>query len=86
MRALVLPLALGLTLSACHKKEPESVEAQAANASGAIEQRYNELQAEASNDVAGAAAPVENEADALLNQMNGSAPAADEAEPARNGR
>jgi hypothetical protein len=69
---LLLPL---LALAACHKTEPETVQERAANASVRLEQRYNELQAEAENDVAEQSAPAENEADALLNQMNAAAPA-----------
>jgi hypothetical protein len=73
MRAfLLLPL---LALAACHKAEPETVQERAANASAHLEQRYNELQAEAENDVAEQSAPAENEAEALLNQMNAAAPA-----------
>jgi hypothetical protein len=68
MRAFLL-LAL-LALPACHKAEPETVQERAANASVRLEQRYNELQAEAENDSAEAAAPAENEADALLNQIS----------------
>ncbi|MEA2998750.1 MAG: hypothetical protein QOK17_583 [Sphingomonadales bacterium] len=79
MRAFLL-LAL-LALPACRKAEPENVQARAANASARLEQRYNELQAEAENDSAEAAAPAENEADALLNQI--STPADAEAGNAR---
>ena len=73
MRALFLvPL---LALPACHKAEPETVQERAANASAHLEQRFNELQAEAGNDVAEQSAPAENEAEALLNQMNSATPA-----------
>jgi hypothetical protein len=73
MRAfLLLPL---LALAACHKAEPETVEERAANASAHLEQRYNELQAEAQNDVAEQSAPAENEAEQLLNQINAATPA-----------
>ncbi|HEY0414321.1 MAG TPA: hypothetical protein VGD66_14395 [Allosphingosinicella sp.] len=71
MRALLL-LAF-LLLAACGTQQPENVQQRAANASVALEARYNEIQAEAENDTADAATPVENEADALLNQMNGAA-------------
>jgi hypothetical protein len=80
MRALVFVAAAVALLSACKKREPESVEARAANASIHLEQRYKELQAEAENDAATDAAPVENDADALLSQMNGAAPAGNAAE------
>jgi hypothetical protein len=73
MRALLL-LAL-LALPACHKAEPETVQQRAANASVRLEQRYNELEAEAGNDVAEQSAPAENEAEALLNQINATTPA-----------
>ncbi|MEA3038714.1 MAG: hypothetical protein QOE79_1227 [Sphingomonadales bacterium] len=73
MRALLL-LAL-LALPACHRAAPETVQERAANASVHLEQRFNELQAEAENDTAEAAAPAENEADALLNQINETTPA-----------
>jgi hypothetical protein len=84
MRALLL-LAL-LALPACHKAEPENVQERAANASVRLEQRYNELQAEAENDTAEAAAPAENEADALLNQIEATAPADTGANAAGNTR
>jgi len=97
MRA-ALPLAAVLApavlLAACHKAEEENVEAQAANASRALEERYNQLSAEAGNDADAAAAPYDNEADALLNRMagiNAAAPAdaalpANAAAPARRRR
>ena len=67
MRALLLaPL---IVLTAC-ADEPENIQARAHNASIALEQRYNAIQAEAENDTAETAAPVENEAEALLNQLN----------------
>ena len=85
MRAvLLLPL---LALAACHKAAPETVQERAANASAHLEQRYNELQAEAGNDVAEQSAPAENEAEALLNQMNAAAPEANvSANPAGKAR
>jgi hypothetical protein len=78
MRALLLaPL---LLLAACHE-EPENVQSRAENQSRALEQRYRELEAEAQNDVAAQVAPLDNQADALLNQIdaNSSAPANDSA-------
>jgi hypothetical protein len=84
MRAL--PLLALLALPACHKAAPENVQQRAANASVRLEQRYNELQAEAENDVAEQAAPVENEADQLLNQINATTPADAGANAAGNAR
>ena len=74
---LALTIAAALLAVACHKAPEENVEAQAANASRDLEQRYNALEAEAENGAAAAAAPYDNEADALLNQMS-----ANEAAPA----
>jgi hypothetical protein len=70
---IVLPLTLALLTAGCHKAQEENVEAQAANASRDLEQRYNALEAEAANGADAAAAPYDNEADALLNQMSGNA-------------
>jgi uncharacterized protein YcfL len=70
MRPLLLVLVPLLVLAGCHAAEPENVQARAQNASIALEEKYNQIQAEAENDSAEAAAPVENEADALLNQLN----------------
>ena len=71
MRPLPSAALLALSLvAACSDPEPENVQARAANASIDLEQRYNRIQAEAENDVDDQAAPVENEADALLNQLN----------------
>ena len=74
MRALLL--ALPVLLAAC-QAEPENIQAKAENQSRALEQRYRELESEAGNDVAAQVAPLDNEADALLNQIdsNESAPA-----------
>lgn len=68
LAALIAP---ALLLAACHKAEEENVEAQADKTSKAIVERYNQLSAEAENDADAAAAPYDNEADALLNQMAG---------------
>jgi uncharacterized protein with PhoU and TrkA domain len=84
MRAF--PLLALLALPACHKAEPENVQERAANASVRLEQRYNELQAEAENDTAEAAAPAENEAEQLLNQINATTPADAGANAAGNAR
>jgi hypothetical protein len=68
MRPLLLaPL---LLLAAC-EPEPENIQAKAENQSRALEQRYKQLEAGAENDVAAQIAPLDNEADALLNQLAG---------------
>jgi outer membrane biogenesis lipoprotein LolB len=69
MRLLSLLAAL-LLLAAC-EDEPENIQAKAENQSRALEQRYREIEAEAENDVAAQVAPLDNEADALLNQLGG---------------
>jgi hypothetical protein len=84
MRALLLLVLLALP--ACRKAEPENVQERAANASVRLEQRYNQLQAEAENDVAEQAAPAENEAEQLLNQINATTPADAGANAAGNAR
>jgi hypothetical protein len=68
MRALLLaPL---LFLAAC-ESEPENIQAKAENMTRALEERANQIEAEAANGVEAQAAPLENEADALLNQIAG---------------
>ncbi|HYE27697.1 MAG TPA: hypothetical protein VEA61_05630 [Allosphingosinicella sp.] len=57
-----------LLLCAC-EPEPENIQAKADSQSRALEQRYKEIEAEAENDVAAQVAPLDNEADALLNQL-----------------
>ena len=64
----VLLLAPLLLVSAC-ESEPENVQTKAENAARALEQRYQEIEAEAENRTDAAVAPLENEADALLNQI-----------------
>ena len=74
MRSLLLaPI---LLLAACDS-EPENIQAKADSQSRALEQRYKQIEAEAENDVAAQVAPLDNEADALLNQLDANA-----AEPA----
>ena len=74
MRPLLLaPL---LLLAAC-ESEPENIQAKADSQSRALEQRYRQIEAEAENDVAAQVAPLDNEAEALLNQLGSNA-----AEPA----
>jgi len=67
LTALLAPL---FAIAACSPAEPENVQARAQNASIALEQKYNQIRSDAENDTAEAAAPVENEADALLNQLD----------------
>lgn len=80
MRALLLaPL---LLLAAC-EGEPENIQARSENMQRLLEARANEIEAEAANGVDAEIAPLDNEAEALLNQMNVAAPNA--ADPAANG-
>jgi hypothetical protein len=66
---------LSLALAACRKPPEENVEVRAEKASRGLEDRYNQIRAEAENSADAAAAPYDNEADALLNQMAGNAAA-----------
>ena len=82
MRALLLaPI---LVLAAC-ESEPENIQAKAENLSRQLTERANEITAEAENDVAAQIAPLDNEADALLNQIevNAGAPVADNGQEGR---
>jgi uncharacterized protein YcfL len=72
MRSVLL--ALPLLLAGCGS-EPDNVQAKADSQSRALEQRYRQIEAEAENDVAAQVAPLDNEADALLNQLNSAEPA-----------
>ena len=63
-------------LAACHKQDEENIQERAQNTSAQLEQRYNELDAEAQNDVGGQIAPLDAETANFLNQANGAAPAA----------
>jgi hypothetical protein len=68
MRALLLaPL---LFLAAC-EPEPENIQAKADTLSRELLERANQIEAEARNGVEAQAAPLENEADALLNRIAG---------------
>jgi hypothetical protein len=74
MRALLLtPL---LLLAAC-EGEPENIQAKAENQARALEQRYKQIEAEAENSTDAAIAPLDNEADALLNNLAPAGNAAD---------
>ncbi len=68
---LLAPL---LLLAAC-EGEPENIQAKSENQQRALEQRYREIEAEAENGVAAQVAPLDNEADALLNQLETNAAA-----------
>jgi len=74
MRPALL-LAPFLLLAAC-EGEPENVQARSENMQRLLEARANEIEAEAENDVAAQVAPLDNEAEALLNRLdaNGAAP------------
>lgn len=62
-------------LAACHRQDEENIQERAQNTSERLQQRYNELEAEAESDVNGQIAPLDNETANLLNQMNGTSPA-----------
>ncbi len=63
------PLALLFCLlAAACSDEPENIQAKADNLSRALEEEANRIDAEAAGNAAAAAAPLENEAEALLNQ------------------
>ncbi|HEU0100642.1 MAG TPA: hypothetical protein VFQ67_17925 [Allosphingosinicella sp.] len=80
MRALLLaPL---LLLAGC-EPEPENIQAKAETMSRDLEERANQIRSEAENDVDAQAAPLENEADALLDRMGGNL-AGNEAAPPEN--
>jgi hypothetical protein len=70
---VLLSCALLTALAACQKPEEENVQLRAENASRALEQRYHEIEAEAENRTNAAADPLDNEADALLQQMGNGA-------------
>jgi hypothetical protein len=73
MRAILLtPLLLLYLLAAC-EGEPENIQAKSENQQRVLEHRYKEIEAEAENDVAAQVAPLDNEAEALLNQLDANA-------------
>ena len=72
---LFAALLLIAALSACHMQDEENIQERAQNTSERLQQRYNEIDAEAQNDVAAQIAPIDADTANLLNQMNGAAPA-----------
>jgi hypothetical protein len=62
-------------LAACHRSDEDNIQARAEKDSAQLQQRYNELQAEASNDVDAQVAPLDNETANFLNSANAAAPA-----------
>ncbi|HEY0043579.1 MAG TPA: hypothetical protein VGB62_03420 [Allosphingosinicella sp.] len=74
--ALAIALTAAAALSACDNEQIENVQAKAENESRRLEARHAELEAEASNGTNSAIAPLDNEAEALLSQMNGADAAA----------
>lgn len=74
---LALPVLVPLLLLAACEPEPENIQAKADSQSRALEERYRQIEAEAENDVAAQVAPLDNEAEALLNQIAGNAAGAD---------
>jgi hypothetical protein len=60
--------ALPLLLLAACSDEPENIQAKADNISRALEEEANRIDTEAADNAAAAAAPLDNEAEALLNQ------------------
>ncbi|HEY0147887.1 MAG TPA: hypothetical protein VGB70_02675 [Allosphingosinicella sp.] len=70
-----------LLLAAC-SEEPENIQAKADNLSRQLEAEANRIDAEAAANVAAATAPLDNEAEALLNQAAANAVDPDTAENA----
>ncbi|HEX8580111.1 MAG TPA: hypothetical protein VF655_11030 [Allosphingosinicella sp.] len=66
MRALLAAFPL-LLLAAC-SEEPENIQTKADNMSRALVEEANRIEAEATANVAAETAPLDNEAEALLNQ------------------
>ena len=85
MRLAILLLAPLLLLTAC-EPEPENIQAKADTVSRQLEERADQIRAEAEKGVEAQAAPLENEADALLNQIAGNVGEADGSAPDTNAR
>ncbi|MET1112395.1 MAG: hypothetical protein ABWX67_12805 [Allosphingosinicella sp.] len=81
MRPSATMILLALALPGC-EAEPENIQAKSETMSRQLEERANQIGAEAENDVEVQAAPLENEADALLNRMSGNESAHASAGPA----
>ena len=77
----VLLLAPLFLLAAC-EGQPENIQAKADSQSKALEERYKQIEAEAENDVAAQVAPLDNEAEALLNRIEGNVADSNAAAPA----
>ena len=77
-----VPLLVPLILLSTCGSEPENIQAKAENLSRQLEERANEITAEAENAVATEIAPLDNEADALLNQLDANTAASAAAENA----
>jgi hypothetical protein len=69
---LFAALLLIAALAACHRADEENVQTRAENESRQLQDRYNEIQAEAENSTDAAIAPIDNETANFLNQVNGS--------------
>jgi outer membrane murein-binding lipoprotein Lpp len=82
---LALALLAACPLAGC-SDEPENIQAKAENMSRMIENKADILENEAANTVDAAIAPLENEAEALLNQANDAGPVPDNGTGNRAGR
>ena len=82
MRTLLLALPL-LLLAAC-SDEPENIQAKADNISRALEDEADRIDAEAAGNANAVAAPLDNQAEVLLNQAAANAAAAPEANASGN--
>ena len=71
----LFPSALPLLLLAACSEEPENIQAKADNMSRALEASANQIEAEAAANAAAAAAPLDNQAEALLTQAAANAAA-----------
>lgn len=77
-----LPLLAPLLLLAACEPEQGNIQADADTRMRQLEERANQIRAEAENGVDAQAAPLEKEADALLNRIAGNASANIAVEPA----
>ncbi|HEX8062887.1 MAG TPA: hypothetical protein VF535_06695 [Allosphingosinicella sp.] len=65
------PLLVSLLLLPACEAEPENIQARSETVSRQLEERADQIRSEAENGVEAQSAPLENEADALLNQIAG---------------